>query len=272
MELRELRIGSTVLALVAVGLLLYAIYGDPERAYFMVLRWVTVAACLSCGYTLFRISRAWFAVSGLLVIVAGVEGFAELLREEWLPINWAGVALLGFSVLAIALPQATQSYRARQKYPWWTRKNFVYAALFLALVAISAISSYQNFEATGKLMDEKEKLLREKDDVTTRAADEKRKLREEILTLERERASLQEKLLDERMGRIIAEARRKQPSSQETWTIGSTMDEVRRLQGTPTDIFTIGDRTTWMYSYSNVRFEDSRVIGYSNLANNLKVR
>ncbi|SMC22429.1 DnaJ domain-containing protein [Desulfacinum hydrothermale DSM 13146] len=65
------------------------------------------------------------------------------------------------------------------------------------------------------------------------------------------------------------------PSRQQTtdgtrpfFTLGSTKDEVLRVQGTPTSVR--GDR--WTYGFSEVRFEDGRVVSYDNYFGNLKIR
>ena len=53
------------------------------------------------------------------------------------------------------------------------------------------------------------------------------------------------------------------------FTLGSTEDEVRKVQGTPTRM--LGD--TWGYEYSSVEFgPDGTVIAYSDISHNLKVR
>ena len=56
---------------------------------------------------------------------------------------------------------------------------------------------------------------------------------------------------------------------QEYFSVGSTQEEVRKIQGTPTKIFL----DTWHYDYDSVDFDGSgRVIGYSNNSGKLKVR
>ena len=53
----------------------------------------------------------------------------------------------------------------------------------------------------------------------------------------------------------------------DTFTIGSSKDDVRRIQGTPASMN--GD--IWGYDFSSVDFLDDHVIGYSNISKNLKV-
>ncbi len=52
------------------------------------------------------------------------------------------------------------------------------------------------------------------------------------------------------------------------FTLGSSRQEVEKIQGTPTSI--IGD--TWDYGFSSVYFEDGKVSGYSNISDNLRVK
>ncbi len=52
------------------------------------------------------------------------------------------------------------------------------------------------------------------------------------------------------------------------FTLGSSKDEVLRVQGTPTSVR--GNR--WTYGFSEVRFEDGRVVAFDNYFGNLKIR
>lgn len=52
------------------------------------------------------------------------------------------------------------------------------------------------------------------------------------------------------------------------FTLGSSRQEVEKIQGTPTSI--IGN--TWDYEFSSVYFEDEKVSGYSNISHNLSVK
>lgn len=57
-------------------------------------------------------------------------------------------------------------------------------------------------------------------------------------------------------------------SAANAFTIGSTMEQVKAVQGTPTSVASYG----WSYELSTVRFDsEGRVSGYSNLGKNLKV-
>lgn len=57
------------------------------------------------------------------------------------------------------------------------------------------------------------------------------------------------------------------PSQKEFYTMGSSEQEVRVVQGPPSSV--IGN--TWRYDFSSVRFQNGRVAGYTNVNNNLKV-
>ncbi len=52
------------------------------------------------------------------------------------------------------------------------------------------------------------------------------------------------------------------------FTLGSTRDEVLAVQGTPTAV----RGSSWMYGLSAVEFDGPKVVGYSNLNHNLRVR
>lgn len=55
--------------------------------------------------------------------------------------------------------------------------------------------------------------------------------------------------------------------------LGSTMNEVRKVQGTPSGVFELGagDRVIWNYGASTVSFSNGRVSGYHDLSDNLHV-
>ncbi|HEY9888686.1 MAG TPA: hypothetical protein V6D02_09820 [Candidatus Obscuribacterales bacterium] len=61
-----------------------------------------------------------------------------------------------------------------------------------------------------------------------------------------------------------------QPQPQ-TWTLGSSQDEVFQVQGTPTRTTNYQNLTTLHYQDSSVELREGRVVGYANLADNLKV-
>lgn len=52
------------------------------------------------------------------------------------------------------------------------------------------------------------------------------------------------------------------------FTLGSTKDDVLRVQGTPTGV----RGAVWHYGFSSVRFSEDRVVSYDNSFGNLKVR
>jgi len=56
------------------------------------------------------------------------------------------------------------------------------------------------------------------------------------------------------------------------YSLGSTENEVLKIQGQPTSISVIGNSTTYFYSYSSVSFENGIVVSYDNSARNLKIR
>jgi outer membrane protein assembly factor BamE (lipoprotein component of BamABCDE complex) len=56
------------------------------------------------------------------------------------------------------------------------------------------------------------------------------------------------------------------------FSLGSTMNHVAKVMGTPTRTADIGDEVWWNYRYSQVTFRDGKVAEWSNSANNLKVR
>jgi hypothetical protein len=60
--------------------------------------------------------------------------------------------------------------------------------------------------------------------------------------------------------------------SEESFTIGSSMDDVASLMGTPSTISNYGDTVYWHFGLSSVTFTHGRVSEWANYDNNLKVR
>ena len=58
----------------------------------------------------------------------------------------------------------------------------------------------------------------------------------------------------------------------EFFTMGSTMDEVASVMGTPQQISGLFSEVWWNYGYSRITFMQGRVTGWNNIGNNLKVR
>jgi len=57
----------------------------------------------------------------------------------------------------------------------------------------------------------------------------------------------------------------------QTFTLGSSKNEVLEAMGTPTAVYNYYDEDDWKYDYSSIHFKNNKVIGYSNISENLKV-
>lgn len=67
--------------------------------------------------------------------------------------------------------------------------------------------------------------------------------------------------------RVLPTSRLPQPPPK-TFSIGSSMDEVLWVQGTPTRM----EEDRWLYGFSEVRFKDGKVEGYDNFFGDLNIR
>ena len=61
-------------------------------------------------------------------------------------------------------------------------------------------------------------------------------------------------------------------SGSRNFSIGSSKDEVLRIQGNPTSVNKYGTEEVWRYDFSSVKFINGRVNEYSDISNNLKVK
>jgi len=67
--------------------------------------------------------------------------------------------------------------------------------------------------------------------------------------------------------RMLPTASTENSRDSDSFSLGSTKDEVLRTQGTPTLV----EGNKWSYGFSDVYFKDGIVIGFNNFFNNLKV-
>lgn len=62
------------------------------------------------------------------------------------------------------------------------------------------------------------------------------------------------------------------PQTQDFFYIGSTEEEVLKVQGQPTSILGGGSRKTYMYGRDNITFDNGKVTSYMNLDGSLKIK
>ena len=103
MDSREIAIrrGLPILNLVAIVMLMVAVYGSPPYGFFLALKWVVVGACALNAWQLFTEKPIYIAVAWLLVASGAVQAFGSMRREEWPLFNWAAAILLAVSAVAL---------------------------------------------------------------------------------------------------------------------------------------------------------------------------
>ena len=96
-----IRRGLPILNVVAIVMLMVAVYGDPPYGFFLALKWVVVGACGLSAWQLYSVKPGYIALALLLVASGGVQAFGSMRRDEWPPFNWATAILLGVSGVAL---------------------------------------------------------------------------------------------------------------------------------------------------------------------------
>ena len=99
----DLEVGLIGVAAIAVGMLLYAIYGRPPYAFFSALRLTVTVACFVEAWALFSRSRRYLPVCLFAVIIGAIQLFGRMRRTEWWFFNWCGVLVLGISGVLLIL-------------------------------------------------------------------------------------------------------------------------------------------------------------------------
>ncbi len=95
--------GAMGVALVAIGMLLWALYGHPPYAFYGVMKWVVAGSCAFVGWALWRRSRALAPLCLVLFTVGGIHLFGKMRREEWGMFNWAAIGALAISAGVLML-------------------------------------------------------------------------------------------------------------------------------------------------------------------------
>lgn len=93
--------GAIGVAVVAMCMLLWAIFGSPPYAYFGVLKWVVGVACLFEASAAWNLNRVLAPIGLVLLTVGAIHVFGKMRREEWVFFNWAAVAGLAVAALLI---------------------------------------------------------------------------------------------------------------------------------------------------------------------------
>lgn len=98
---RDWKIGICGIAVVALALLAYALFGRPPYAFFSLLR-CTVAISTGLGaWALYTESKRYLPVSLGLLLIGGIHLFGRMRRPAWVPFNQSAVA--GLLVLVAIL-------------------------------------------------------------------------------------------------------------------------------------------------------------------------
>ena len=85
------KVGICGVALVALALLAYALFGRPPYAFFSLLKY-TVALSAGLGaWALWLESKRCLPISVCLVLLGGIHLFGRMRRSEWTKFDWGAV-------------------------------------------------------------------------------------------------------------------------------------------------------------------------------------
>lgn len=111
---RDWKIGICGVCFVALGLLVYALFGRPPYAFFTLLKF-TVAASAGLGaWALFALSKRYLPISLCLLLLGGIHLFGRMKRSEWVPFDWGAIAsLVALVIILLADLLRRRSFTAR---------------------------------------------------------------------------------------------------------------------------------------------------------------
>ncbi|MCH7903640.1 MAG: hypothetical protein IH944_03630 [Armatimonadetes bacterium] len=104
----SIKSGLPLLNIVAIIMLVVAIYGDPPYGFFLALKWVVVGACALNAWQLFNQIPGLIALAWLLIASAAVQALGSMDRSDWPPFNWASAILLSVSGCALLFLAETE--------------------------------------------------------------------------------------------------------------------------------------------------------------------
>ena len=96
---RDWKIGIAGLALVAVALLAYALFGRPPYAFFSLLKYTVAVSAGFGAWALWLESKRYLPISFCLVLLGGIHLFGRMRRSEWAKFDWA--AAIGLIVMVV---------------------------------------------------------------------------------------------------------------------------------------------------------------------------
>jgi hypothetical protein len=95
---KDLKIGICGVALVAVALLAYALFGRPPYAFFSLLKYTVGISAGLGAWALWSESKRYLPISLCLVLLGAIHLFGRMRRSEWEKFDWS--AAIGLIVTA----------------------------------------------------------------------------------------------------------------------------------------------------------------------------
>jgi hypothetical protein len=110
---RDWKIGVCGLALVAVALLAYALFGRPPYAFFSLLKYTVALSAGLAAWALWLESKRYLPISVCLLLLAGVHLFGRMRRSEWVKFDWGAAAglVVVVGILLISLRRTPSTAR-----------------------------------------------------------------------------------------------------------------------------------------------------------------
>lgn len=122
--------------LLAIGLILYALLGFPDLAFFSALKFAVIMASLLSACACFMVSP-WLSLLSLSLIIVGyVHVFSELRRSEWAIWNWSAIGMLGLATIILLLALVK-----------WTKKGAIWAISVSVVLFFAALYGWARYDA-----------------------------------------------------------------------------------------------------------------------------
>ena len=100
---KDWKIGICGMSLVAIALLVYALFGRPPYAFFSALKWTVAASAALGAWALYTESKRYLPVSAWLLLIGGIHLFGRMRRHQWASFNWMAAGTLVVLVLILLL-------------------------------------------------------------------------------------------------------------------------------------------------------------------------
>lgn len=98
---RDWKIGICGVALIALTLLVYALFGRPPYAFFTMLKYTVAVSAALGAWALYIESKRYLPVALVLLLIGGIHLFGRMRRSQRVKFDWGAIISLLLLVMIL---------------------------------------------------------------------------------------------------------------------------------------------------------------------------